>query len=63
MQLFESHIPFMLQLFQDYEISGMGWIDFDWKNSPELVSFRQDFSGKYSGTVSFSGFIPFPTSS
>jgi hypothetical protein len=47
MQPFESHLPFLLQFFQDYEISGMSWIHFDWSLNPSLASFRLDSSGRY----------------
>lgn len=58
MQPFEAHIPYMLQFFQDYEISGMDWIEFSWKDTPDLISFRLDSSGKYSTMVEL---ILFPT--
>jgi hypothetical protein len=47
MQPFESHIPYLLQFFQDYEVSGMDWIDLDWNLNSSLVSFRLDLSGIY----------------
>jgi hypothetical protein len=47
MQAFESHIPYLLQFFQDFEISGMDWVELDWRPTPFLVSFRLDSSGKY----------------
>lgn len=28
MQPFESHVPFLLQFFLDYEVYGMGWLHF-----------------------------------
>jgi hypothetical protein len=47
MQPFESHIPYLLQFFQDFEISGMGWVSLEWTLTPFLASFRLDTSGKY----------------
>jgi hypothetical protein len=47
MQPFESHIPYLLQFFQDFEISGMGWVSLEWTLTPFLTSFRLDTSGKY----------------
>ena len=32
MQTFESHVPYLLQFFLDYDIVGMGWLHF-WEGS------------------------------
>ena len=51
MQPFESHIPYLLQFFQDFELSGMDWIHFDWNSKLTLVNFRSDSLGIFSTTT------------